>query len=226
MARSLGIKRVMVPPAPGLFSAVGLLMAQPEQHFVQTFFGRADFVDLEALNRAYAGMEARGARTLTDEGYRTSDITWRRAADLRYVGQAYELSVAAPSHALDSHDVDALVDGFHREHERTYGHKAEEEAVEIVNLRMTALGRPSQSVPVEAQLQPSEADGGRRSVFFGPDRGVLPTPIVARSDISSAARGGPLIIEEYDATVVVPPGCEVSLDRWGNIVIDVGESDA
>ena len=226
MARSLGIKRVVVPPAPGLFSAVGLLVAQPEQHFVQTFFSRASEVDIATLNQAYGGMESRGLQTLTEEGYRPADISWRRSVDLRYVGQAYELSVTAPSESLKPEDIDALVKSFHQEHERTYGHKADDEPVEIVNLRMTALGRSNTTRPVQATLAAATDGTSRREVYFGTDHGLMATPIVARADLSSSGRPGPLIVEEYDATVVVPPDCEASLDEWNHIVIDIGKADA
>ena len=226
MARSLGIKRVVVPPAPGLFSAVGLLVAQPEQHFVQTFFSRASEVDIATLNQAYGGMESRGLQTLTEEGYRPADISWRRSVDLRYVGQAYELSVTAPSESLKPEDIDALVKSFHQEHERTYGHKADDEPVEIVNLRMTALGRSTTTRPVQATLAAATDGTSRREVYFGTDHGLMATPIVARADLSSSGRPGPLIVEEYDATVVVPPDCEASLDEWNHIVIDIGKADA
>ena len=226
MARSLGIKRVVVPPAPGLFSAVGLLVAQPEQHFVQTFFSRASEVDIATLNQAYGGMESRGLQTLTEEGYRPADISWRRSVDLRYVGQAYELSVTAPSESLKPEDIDALVKSFHQEHERTYGHKADDEPMEIVNLRMTALGRSNTTRPVQATLAAATDGTSRREVYFGTDHGLMATPIVARADLSSSGRPGPLIVEEYDATVVVPPDCEASLDEWNHIVIDIGKADA
>ena len=226
MARSLGIKRVVVPPAPGLFSAVGLLVAQPEQHFVQTFFSRASEVDIATLNQAYGGMESRGLQTLTEEGYRPADISWRRSVDLRYVGQAYELSVTAPSESLKPEDIDALVKSFHQEHERTYGHKADDEPVEIVNLRMTALGRSNTTRPVQATLAAATDGTSRREVYFGTDHGLMATPIVARADLSSSGRPGPLIVEEYGATVVVPPDCEASLDEWNHIVIDIGKADA
>ncbi|MDP6108374.1 MAG: hydantoinase/oxoprolinase family protein, partial [Candidatus Brocadiia bacterium] len=110
MARSLRIGRVVVPPAPGLLSAVGLLEALPEYHFVQTFFSRIADTDLAALSGAYGSLEARAIGDLVAEGYVEADILRRRSADLRYVGQAYELTVEAPAGDIGPDEVAALVE--------------------------------------------------------------------------------------------------------------------
>ena len=222
MARSLRIGRVIVPPAPGLLSAVGLLEALPEYHFVQTFFSRIADADLTALSGAYGSLEARAIRDLVAEGYAEADIVRRRSADLRYVGQAYELTVEAPAGDIGPDEVAALVERFHEEHERTYGHKAPEEPVEIVNLRLAASGKAEQTAPLRSNLLSNGGGDVRRDAYFGPDYRLLSTPVLSRSDLEGAGRQGPLIVEEYDATTVVPPGCTAGLDRWNNIVIEVG----
>ena len=99
---------------------------------------------------------------------------------------------------------------------------AVDEPVEIVNLRMTALGKSSSSTPVQSTSDTKSSVHTNRDVYFGPDHGLLKTPIVSRSDLSFELMSGPMIIEEYDATVVVFPDCHASLDKWGHIVIDVG----
>ena len=223
MARSLGIGRVVVPAAPGVFSAVGLLDAQSEHHFVQTFFSRVHEVDLVALNLAYERMEAEAVRSLKEEGYEGSDVTWLRYADLRYVGQAYELTVGASAETLDENELDSMAERFQHEHERTYGHRTDSEPVELVNLRITARGNVEQSRPLRPMLSDGIANGDQRQAFFGSELGLLPTLVMARSDLSEAPRPGPLIVEEYDATVVVPPDCTAQLDEWDNIVIEVGQ---
>ena len=222
IARSLSIGRIIVPPAPGVFSAVGLLEAQPEYHFVRTFFGRLGQIDLRQLNQTYVGMESQAVESLTAEGYQTSDITWQRSLDLRYVGQAYELTVEAPVTKFRQKDLAALEERFHEEHERTYGHKAVDEPVELVNMRMVARGTTSQSMPVHPMLPEGRPGGALRDVYFGPDHGLQATPIVNRSDLTAMGLPGPVIVEEYDATTVIPPGCRAWLDEWSNIVIDVG----
>jgi N-methylhydantoinase A len=225
MARSLGVRTVVVPPAPGLLSAVGLLEALPEYHFVQTHFAPVDGVDPVAVTEAYERMEGRAVRDLTHEGYPPDDIETRRAADLRYVGQAYELTVPCPSGQLDSDALHALADTFHGEHERTYGHRAGDEPVEIVNLRLTAMGTAGQVSPT----RPGGSDAGPRredrNAYFGVEHGLVTTPVIGRGDLHDAPQQGPFVVEEYDATTVVPPSCTARLDDAGNIVIEVHGAD-
>jgi N-methylhydantoinase A len=226
MARFLGMRRVVVPPAPGLFSATGLLQAEREQDFVQTFFAPLAGLDPAALTAAYDALEARARAALAEEGVGEAAVACDRAADLRYVGQAYELTVGLPAGELAPADLAALGERFGREHERTYGHRADDEPVEVVNLRLVARvatgERPAPRPPVGA----ARGAGGERRASFGPEGGLLSTPILARADLTGAPLPGPLIVEEYDSTTVVPPGCAARRDEWGNIVIEVGEERA
>ena len=222
MARSLSVATVIVPPASGVFSAVGLLQAQAESHFVLTFFGRLSQVDPETLDGAYGTMKERAEASLVEEGYSAADLVWQRSADLRYVGQAYELTVQAPGDRLGASGVILLEERFHEEHERTYGHKAPGESVEMVNLRLTARAASSQSLPTTPIAGADDHERTSRDVYFGPDHGSLETAIVSRSDLADRRLDGPLVVEEYDVTTVVPPGSSAQLDEWSNIVIDVG----
>ena len=222
MARSLSVATVIVPPASGVFSAVGLLQAQAENHFVLTFFGRLSQVDPEALDSAYGTMKDQAESSLAAEGNSPADLVWQQSADLRYVGQAYELTVQAPGGDLGASGVALLEERFHDEHERTYGHKAPDEAVEIVNLRLTARDASSQSLPITPIAGAYSQERTSRDVYCGPDHGSLETPIVSRSDLTATRLDGPLVVEEYDVTTVVPPGSSARLDEWSNIVIDVG----
>ena len=221
IAGSLSMKRVVVPPAPGVFSAVGLLEAKSEHSFVQTFFAPLGEVDPSALNDVYAAVEERAIAALVADGYSVGDIAWDRSADLRYVGQAYELTVGVSAGALTKSDMATLAKAFHAEHLRTHGHEAPAELIEIVNVRLTAEGRRSRTTPVK----PARADNGApvapREVFFGPRHGLHTTPILRRGDLDRTETAGPVIIEEYDSTTVVPPGSTARRDEHDNIVIDV-----
>ena len=222
MARSLGIGTVVVPPSPGLFSAVGLLQARPERHFVRTYFTSVADADFDGINRVFDEFVARSTASMTDEGYDPADIEWMRAVDLRYTGQAHELTIPMSAQSLDQSVLSGLVSSFHHEHDRTYGHKAEDEPTEIVNLRLTASGRLHGSVPTHSAHAHGSVDAHRRNVYFGPAVGTLETQVIDRPSLSASPTSGPLIIEEYDATTVVPPGCSARLDELNNIVIDVG----
>ena len=220
IARSLDISHVVIPASPGLFSAIGLLEAQPEHHFVQTFLRRIDEVDTTEVNETYARIQERGAETLKSEGYVPTDITWERLADLRYVGQAYELTVPAATDDLRAEDISDLDRTFQLEHERTYGYRPDDEPIELVNLRVTARGKSDHRGPNSPHGPDGTSNAGTREAYFGSEYGTFETPIVTRTDIGADAMRGPFIIEEYDATVVVPPECIARLDEWNNVVIE------
>lgn len=221
MARSLGIKTVIVPPSPGLFSAIGLLQAKPERHFVQTYFTSTSEADSARLNRVFDQFIQQSTDALVEDGYRAEDIRWGKYLDLRYAGQAHELTIPAAGDPLDSNVLRDSVCAFHEEHDRTYGHKAEDEATEVVNLRLTAFCRLQGAVPIRASGARSSARPHRRMVSFDPKMGRVRTDVIDRARLPASPKAGPLIIEEYDATTVVPPDCSARLDEWNNIVIDV-----
>ena len=222
MARSLGIGTVVVPPSPGLFSAIGLLQARPERHFVRTYFTNVADADFEGVNRVFDEFVDRSTASMDEEGYDIADIEWQRAVDFRYTGQAHELTIPMSDQSLDDVVLSSLVSSFHHEHDRTYGHKAEDEPTEIVNLRLTATCRLNGSVPTHSSHDHGTVDAHRRDVYFGPGAGTLETEVIDRPALSTSTTAGPLIVEEYDATTVVPPGCSARLDELNNIVIDVG----
>jgi N-methylhydantoinase A len=229
MARALDMRRVLIPPAAGLFSAFGLLEADLERHGVQTFFAPVEDVDVEALNAAYRELEATvratgGARQGEASPVAPPAIV-ERFADLRYSGQNYELTVPAPAGRLTSEDVLMLARRFGEEHQRTYGHGADDEPVELVNLRLVARveraagPHPSQASP---RPVPRGRGGGEREAYFGAGLGLIRAPVLGRDYLAETPRRGPFIVEEYDATIIVPPDCSAWLDGEGNVVIEVG----
>src|SRR5262249_46411366 len=154
------------------------------------------------------------------QGYR-DDIQLERAADLKYQGQSFELTVPLAAHPDSDGALRDLARAFHREHERTYGHKAEGDPIQIVNLRLTArVRRPPAPAPAVAPARHRPA--GERRASFGATYGLLATPVIDRDDLDERLRPGPLLIEEYDATTLVPPAAAARLDAHRNIVIAVG----
>jgi N-methylhydantoinase A len=171
-----------------------------------------------------ARIESEARAQLAAEGFAGSAVRIRRSADCRYEGQSFELTVPVADGAVGAGTIAALAEAFGREHERTYGHRAgADEPVEIVSLRVVGQGIPDRPrVPERLRIDrtgPGRA-GGRRRVYFGAELGWRETPIVDRPDLATP-REGPCIVEEYDATCVVPPGARASLDGNGNIVIDL-----
>jgi N-methylhydantoinase A len=223
MARALEMTRVIVPPAPGLFSAFGLLYSEIEHHDVRTWRRRTRGLDPAELGEVFARMEREALAQLAAEGFTGAAARISRSADCRYQGQSFELTVPVAAGAVDRVAVATLEEAFGREHERTYGHRAgPDEPVEIVSLRVIGQGvadRPR--VPSRVQIARGEsAAGTTRRVYFGPDEGWITTPILGRADLVTP-REGPAVIEEYDATCVVPPGARAWLDESGNIVMEL-----
>jgi N-methylhydantoinase A len=221
IARALSMRWVLVPPAPGVFSAVGLLFSQTEQEFVRTLLLRAEEVDAVAVTAAYASLADDALASLTAEGIAPETATISRLADLRYSGQAYELTVRVPEGEVD---VLRLTADFVAEHERTYGHGSADDPVDLVSIRVLArVDRRARSTGV-ARAHEGSLDGSKvtRRAYFGPDVGLVDVPVIGRAALRRAELDGPVFVDEYDSTTVVPPGCRVTLDEFGSINIDVG----
>jgi N-methylhydantoinase A len=212
---------VLVPVAPGVFSAAGLLLSEIEHEFVRTLTARGRDASPGVLHAAYRELEDEAEHALVAEGVSREAVVISRFADIRYAGQAYELTMPV---AAGAPDLGRIAADFSAEHHRTYGHASADAPIDIVNLKLTAraAGKGDGSYDPLAGLGPS-ADEQRRRAYFGPDHGSFDVPVIARAALlDSPPRDGPLIVEEYDATCVVPPGCRVTLDSLGNIDIALG----
>jgi N-methylhydantoinase A len=222
MARELEIRRVIVPPSPGLFSAYGLLEADLEHHAVQTFLRSTDALDVGELAAALDELEARGRSELGQGGFLAAGVEAERRVEMHYVGQSFELAVPLGAGPLPPTIASDLVEAFGREHERTYGHRVVNRT-EIVNLRVICRApRPAARGLASAERGPDHGRQiTRRAAYFGPRYGALETAVLRRGHLGRAPMAGPLIIEEYDATVVVPPDWTAALDQLANIVLEV-----
>jgi N-methylhydantoinase A len=221
MAGSLGIARVIVPPAPGLFSSFGLLYADVEHHYSRTFRRLLRGADLAEIDAAWQELARQAAAQLASEGFTGKYARLRRSGALHYKGQSFDLVVPVPDGPIDKAMVAHLEEAFGAEHEKTYGHRAgADEPVELVAIQVVGQGvRSGPSVPDRiVSNRPEPEPSPPRQVYFGGERGWMETPILRRSDLAKR-RHGPLIVEEYDATCVVPPGAAAELDKAGSILI-------
>ncbi|SJZ95312.1 N-methylhydantoinase A [Enhydrobacter aerosaccus] len=221
MARALGMSRVVVPPSAGLFSSFGLLYADVEHHYSRTFRRLLRQADLAEIERAWTALADQATAQLGAEGFAGDRMRLKRSAALHYQGQSYELTVPVPEGRIDDRMVGLLEEAFGQEHEKTYGHRAgKDEPVELVSIQIIGQGLREGGVP--ERLKPSRAEPTPpppRRAYFG-ESGWTDTPVLRRSDLATA-KSGPLIVEEYDATCVVPPGATAQLDSGGNIVIEL-----
>jgi N-methylhydantoinase A len=223
MAAALGVTRIVVPPAAGLFSSFGLLYANLEHHYARTFRRLLRQSDPADIGRAWNALAQQAIDQLAAEGFTGARVQLKRAAALHYKGQTYELVVPVAEGPVDAKLLADLEEAFGAEHERTYGHRAgPEEPVELVAIQVVGTGvREGSNVPERVALSRGEpAAPPPRRAYFGPEHGWLETPVLRRSDLASA-RSGPVIVEEYDATCLVPPGARCERDTGGNIAIEM-----
>jgi N-methylhydantoinase A len=220
LARSLGIRRILVPPRPGLLSAMGLLYSTQQQHRIRAVWQRLGDVTPEALESMFAAEERKLDAELQTAANGAAH-EFERGADLRYLGQGHELTVAVENGSATSTSVTALAARFAAEHGRTYGHAFEGSEIELVNLRVTAriTRTPPEPAPV---VEPARDDAGvedRRAYFA--QGGPAQARVVSRDDLDGAARPGPLLVDEYDTTIVIPPGCTAAIDAHRNVIVHV-----
>jgi N-methylhydantoinase A len=224
MAKALHMKRIIVPPSPGLFSSFGLLYADVAHHYSRTLRHLLRGTDPAELGAAWQALEDTARDQLTAEGFPPERMRFTRAANMHYKGQIFELTTPAPDGDIDDAAITELEEAFGREHETTYGHRAgPEEPVELVNILLVGHGiaeRPRGPGQVAAPVLETSQMATSRRAYFGPKTGWIDTPVLRRGDLATT-RTGPCIIEEYDATCLVPPGGTVSLDRYANIIIDL-----
>lgn len=222
IAKLLEMPRVIVPLSPGLFSAFGLLWADHEHHAVRTYYRAFQSVDLNDLNTQVACMESKALADMAVEGYAPDRVLLKRSADIRYVGQGFELTIPLQAGQLDSASLAVLESAFSEKHHETYGHRSNGEPIQFVNLRLTALGERSRQ---QAHSRCAIHDIGRQGAIVSREAyfegvGFLPTSLLSRESLAVQPAKGPFIIEEYDATIVVPPGWNAHVDAMGNVVID------
>ena len=215
LAEELDIKEVLIPRFPGTFSAWGMLQTDLRHDFTQSFFRAADSVDVDEMGTAYAALESEGHSTIAREGIDAEKISYRRSADMRYLGQEYTINVPMSA----SIDIAATARSFHEAHETRYGHSSPGAPVEFVNLRVAAFGSLEKFAhsKVAAAEETDPVIGSREVIFEGNHH---TTPVLARERFSeSFSEHGPMIIEEQSATTVVPPGWAVEVDSEGSIVM-------
>ena len=223
VAGELGMGKVVIPPLPGLFSSLGLLFAEVEHHLIQTHFSSTTRPDFGRLNEVIDHLLAEAAATLDREGYDGAHRETALSADTRYEGQDYALTIPFTGPNLDAAGLARLVEDFHREHEKTYGYRSDEENVQMTGLRALARGL-SDTPRAPDRLNFTAVKGwqpsGTRKCYFGPEHGWIQADVMGRGDLTAQPIRGPAIIEEDNSLTVVLPGWTARLDEWSNIVLE------
>jgi N-methylhydantoinase A len=221
VAEQLGIEKVIVPPLPGLFSALGLLFAQIEHHLIRTYYSDPVAPDLSRLNDLLGELVTEATSTLEKEGFEADHRTLVLSADLRYVGQDHALTVPLPGARFDAGVVTALAEAFQTEHHRLYGYRSERERVQIVGLRCIGRGLSRERLlPERLNVQANDPPRGARRCYFGPDHGWIDAAIVSRRALSRGPVRGPAIIEEDNSATVLNPGWVATLEASSSIILE------
>ncbi|MGH8220263.1 MAG: hydantoinase/oxoprolinase family protein [Steroidobacteraceae bacterium] len=228
IARELGIPRVAVPRYPGTFSALGMLLAEWRQDFVQTFVAELEHVDGGEINRQFELLAAPGWRELRRDGLDTTEVMLTRIVDLRYRGQDHALPVRLDGVHLDGAGKAELRGKFDALHESYYGHASPNEPVELVNLRLSIRVPRNRDIVTRLLALPYAADRGEkqpestREIMFGDMQESQVSRVVWRPALEAEEIvKGPAVIEEANSTVLIHPGDVARVHETGVIMIDV-----
>jgi len=217
LAEELEIGHVIVPPSPGMFSALGLLTADLFHDHSRPVISDAENADPAELETLYREMEAEGTATLSQEGIPERRRSYRRTLDMRYRGQGYELGVDTRKPVTRSSLAES-VKAFHVKHREVYSYSAEDEPAEIVNAKLRVVGLLEKPKLRRRRRKGSDQPPDHRMVYYE-GLGEWVETEVHRRDALNEFREGPAVIEQYDATTVVYPGWSYTPDDYGNLVL-------
>jgi N-methylhydantoinase A len=217
LAAELGIAQVICPPIPGAFSALGLVGADLRRDYVQTLLTTTDAADPAAVEAAFAALEHKGAAMLDGAGVAAKRRRFERSVDARYRRQSYELGVPVSPDPVDRAALDAIATDFHRRHRQTYGHDNCAEPVQIVSLRVAAIGKiPPLTLRDVPARTGADAVKARRKLWFR--AGEVEATIFDRARMPAGlAVAGPAVIESLESTILVPPGWQAQMNEDGFI---------
>ena len=221
LAALLGMRTIVVPPAPGVLSAFGLLGTEVRNDYARTHLMKPSEYDLTAAAAVYLDLEREAQAWLDAEGVTPSRRRLRRLADVRYRHQGFEITVPWDDRDLS---VDTLIRRFHERHRRLYTYALPDAPVEIVTLRVAAAGRVRRfALPALGRRAKGDRPRARRRRVYYSGRGWMECPIVDRETLGSgAALAGPVIVEQLDSTTVVLPGQRARVDAFGNLIVTPG----
>jgi N-methylhydantoinase A len=227
VAREIGIRKVIIPLAPGVFSAFGMLFSDLRYDFVRTALMRLDEAPFERIDAIYQELEAQGREAIANTSVKPQKIVVKRAADMRYQGQEHAVTVDLPDAVFKRCDRKAIKRLFDEMHELRYGTSAPQENAEIVSLRATITGLMKKPTPAKIKRGSAAplkaAFTGKRSVHF--NGGFSPAPTYRRAALVAGNKiKGPALIEEHASTTVLMPGDQCEVDAYGNLVIAVGKT--
>ncbi len=221
IAKSLEMKGVIVAPYAGIFSACGLLFADIERRYVRAFRHILNESGIREANSVLQAMSEDALASAEKWGYPGADVKIERYADLRYIAQTTELTIPVPD-GKTGKPAASLRQIFEEEHRKTYDYTLPESELEIINLRIAArIPALKPAFPERAGNagKTSRRDTPRRKAYFGKGYGLADTPVLSPEQLRKSTQPGPLIVESYDTTIIVPPECRASAGPSGTVTI-------
>lgn len=220
LAQHLGMRRVIVPPFPGVFSALGALMADTRFDYMQTRITYSENIDLDVVQRDFNDLEQRARDDFAREGFGEAPVM-QRSVDLRYYGQNWEIEVPVASGQLTLTDIATAREAFDAEHDRQFGWTFPESAFEIVNLRLTAIARRREIHLPDVSTGPMPGAVKTGDIYFTEADGILGSPFYRREDLHAGNTfDGPAVVVEDDCTTLVPPEWSARVEPNGSVVLE------
>jgi N-methylhydantoinase A len=227
VARELGIKRVLIPVAPGHFAACGMLRSDLRHDFTRSVFQSLAELSFDAIEKHFDEMEAEGVELIENSDVDVERVVIHRSVDMRYIGQEHAATLDLPVELFRDRSTGGIRRLFDESHERLYGYASDEGDAEIVSVRSSVQGilPKVSSTQIEAgdETPDASASTGSRLVHFGVAGGYVECPTYARKGLKAGNRlAGPALIEEHASTTVVFPSDSVAVDGFGNLIITIG----
>lgn len=227
IAQELEIPWVVVPRHPGITSAAGLVVADIVHNFVQTSVTEWSQMSPQILRQGLDALEQRAAVVLEADGIPAAQRQYAHSLDIKYVGQGYTLSIPVSGRDATQDTIGGIAERFHARHELLYGFRADEEPVEIINLRLRATGvldKPSRRPKPQDSRDPSAARCGERPAWAEPDQAMRTFAVYDREHLHPGhVLRGPAIVEQSDSTTLIPPGWLGTVDRFDNLILGTEE---
>jgi N-methylhydantoinase A len=220
LARELSIPIVLVPPHPGITSALGCLLVDIQHDLSTMFLGRVNAVNPADVEAEFQSLEDEAHERLRAEGVAARDMQLLRHIDMRYVGQWRSMAISTSGQVTD---LAPIVERFHTQHAREHNYRRDNAPVEVYRLNVTAIGKvPKPELPKHQLNGKAPAPIAKRRVWFQGESDAVPTPVFDRSTLTAGTViHGPAIIEQLDSTTPLPPGAILEVDAWLNLRITV-----
>ncbi|MGE4277418.1 MAG: hydantoinase/oxoprolinase family protein [Lawsonibacter sp.] len=221
IVKELNMKRVIVPPYCGVFSAVGSELAEVRYDFVRTLVKNVSELTFASYNATYQEMIDEAMPYLKSEGFDSDQVCLSGTADMRYAGQAWELTVSVPVSVSSEADFEEVIHAFEKIHKKTFGYILEDEEITIVNVRLAASGTLQKLELRKHPIKPNTEGAlkGHREIYF--HKKCWDASIYDRDNLTPGSKlHGPAIIEEFSSTIVVPPEFKARVDEYLNVIIE------